>query len=111
MAADHVMALQVVTADGRFVTACSEENQDLFWAMRGGGGSTYGVVTSIIIRVHPVVFGTVSTFAFGTSSSNVSADVFWEGVRAFFENFIPYTDAGTTRTGTSTTQATQSPSA
>lgn len=38
LAADQVLSLQIVTADGRFVTASSEENQDLFWAVRGGGG-------------------------------------------------------------------------
>lgn len=94
MAADHVMALQAVTADGRFVTASPVDNTDLFWALRGGGGSTYGVVTSIIIRVHPQVPATVSTFTFGTSA-DVSKEAFWEGIRSFFGEFIAFTDAGT----------------
>lgn len=94
MAADHVMALEVVTADGRFVTASPDQNTDLFWALRGGGGGTYGIVTSVITRVHPKVPVITSEFAFGTSAT-VSADVFWEGLRAFFELFIPFTDAGT----------------
>jgi hypothetical protein len=42
MAADQLLNLEVVTADGRFVTANAKENADLFWALRGGGGSTYG---------------------------------------------------------------------
>ncbi|EAQ91882.1 hypothetical protein CHGG_00117 [Chaetomium globosum CBS 148.51] len=46
MAADHVMALEVVTADGHFITASPEENTDLYWALRGGGGSTFGVTAS-----------------------------------------------------------------
>jgi FAD/FMN-containing dehydrogenase len=41
MAADHVLALEVVTADGRFVTATPEVNSDLFWALRGGGGCKF----------------------------------------------------------------------
>ncbi|KAB5546836.1 hypothetical protein GE09DRAFT_1174765 [Coniochaeta sp. 2T2.1] len=94
MAADHVMALEVVTADGRFITASAEENADLYWALRGGGGSTFGVVTSIIIRVHPKVPVTTSVFSFRTSDK-VSADTFWEGVRTYFSLFIPFTDAGT----------------
>lgn len=94
MAADHVMALEVVTADGRFVTASPEQNPDLFWALRGGGGGTYGIVTSIIIRVHPKLPIVTSKFSFSTSAS-VSTDAFWNGLRAFFELFIPFTDAGT----------------
>jgi hypothetical protein len=39
MAADQVLAYEVVTADGRFVTASDNVNSDLFWALRGGGGS------------------------------------------------------------------------
>jgi hypothetical protein len=94
MAADHVMALEVVTADGRFITASPEENTDLYWALRGGGGSTFGVVTSLIIRVHPKVPVTVSTFSFSTSPT-VTADTFWRGMHAYFSLFIPFTDAGT----------------
>ena len=40
MAADAVLAYQVVTADGRFVTASEDTYSDLFWALRGGGGGT-----------------------------------------------------------------------
>ena len=39
MGADQILSLQVVTADGRFVTADTEENTDLFYALRGGGPS------------------------------------------------------------------------
>jgi hypothetical protein len=62
--------------------------------LRGGGGGTYGVVTSIIVRVHPKVPVVTSVFSFKTSPT-VSADTFWEGLRAFFELFIPFTDVGT----------------
>jgi hypothetical protein len=50
---DNVLSFEIVTADGALVTASGEENTDLFWALRGGGGN-FGVVTSFEYRVHPV---------------------------------------------------------
>lgn len=75
MAADHVMALEVVTADGWFVTALPQDNPDLYWAMRGGGGSTFGVITSVIVYAYPKVSVVTSKFTSGTSA-NVSTDMF-----------------------------------
>ena len=53
LAADNLVSVDVVTADGRFVTASERDNSELFWAIRGGGGS-FGAVTSFEYRVHPV---------------------------------------------------------
>jgi len=50
---DNLLAVEMVLADGRFVTANSKENTDLFWAVRGGGGN-FGVATSFEFRLHPV---------------------------------------------------------
>ncbi len=51
---DSVISLEVVTPDGVFRHASAEENSDLFWALRGGGGG-FGVVTGMEIRLYPVV--------------------------------------------------------
>jgi FAD/FMN-containing dehydrogenase len=50
---DNLLSVDLVLADGTFVVANSEENADLFWAVRGGGGN-FGIVTSFLFEAHPV---------------------------------------------------------
>ena len=53
MSIDNLVSCQIVTADGKVLTASASENEDLFWALRGGGGN-FGVVTSFEFQAHPV---------------------------------------------------------
>ncbi len=50
---DNLLSAEVVLADGRFVKANAEENADLFWALRGGGGN-FGVVTSFVFKLNKI---------------------------------------------------------
>ncbi|KAJ6445442.1 FAD-binding, type 2 [Purpureocillium lavendulum] len=53
MAADNVLEMLVVTPAGKVVAVNEDRHPDLFWAMRGGGGSTFGVVVSVTLRTYP----------------------------------------------------------
>jgi len=53
LAIDNLLSVDMVLANGSFVTANAEQNQDLFWAIRGGGGN-FGIITAFTFRLHPI---------------------------------------------------------
>ena len=72
MAAAGLLEAEVVTADGALRTANAKTNPDLFWAIKGGGGGSLGVVTKLTLRTHelPAFFGGV--FASITATSDAA---------------------------------------
>ncbi|WP_328420540.1 FAD-binding oxidoreductase [Streptomyces sp. NBC_00443] len=53
LACDNLVSVDLVTADGSFLTCTDDQHSDLMWAVRGGGGN-FGVVTSFAFRLHPI---------------------------------------------------------
>lgn len=91
MAADQVLSLDVVLPDGSFVSADENTNPDLYFALRGGGGGTFGVVTSMVIRAYPEVPITALTYSFGTG---IAEETFWSAVDIFWNYFTVWPDLG-----------------
>jgi len=77
---DNLISAEVVTADGRVRTASKDDNADLFWALRGGGGN-FGVVTSFEFQLHPVSEVYVGLFFYELDSAG--------DLLRFFRDFIP----------------------
>jgi len=67
---DNVVQMTVVTADGSHLTANEFLNSDLFWALRGGGGGTYGVLTSVSYRTHPSTPFSAAFFSANRTATN-----------------------------------------
>lgn len=83
--------MEIVTADGQFLTASENSNPELFWALRGGGGSTFGVVTSMVLKAFPKIPVTTLTFVL-TTGKDVLADQFWQTLRAVRDSWlVPFT--------------------
>lgn len=79
LSCDNLISADVVAADGRMLRASAGENEDLFWAIRGGGGN-FGVVTSFVFRLHPVSDVYVSFVLFPLESG--------EPALRFFDTFV-----------------------
>ncbi len=79
IACDAVTSAQVVLADGTVVTASAGEHPDLYWAIRGGGGGQFGVVTSFTVRPSPVttVALTNLTFAYDDAAEVLDGYTRW----------------------------------
>ena len=72
LGADQVLELDVVLSSGLIVTANACQNSDLFFALRGGGGGTYGVVISTTVKAHPNAGMVVQHLAMGALTTNTT---------------------------------------
>lgn len=87
MAADNVLEWELVTATGEHLTASPAKNPDLYWALSGGGGGTYGVVLSMTAKLYadgPIVGGSLS---FTNTEPDSPDSSFWKAVTLWFRYF------------------------
>lgn len=120
MAADSVLSMEVVLADGTFVTTDANTLPDLFWALRGGGPSkhqllgqcegrlrshelgTFGVLVSVTVKAYPDIPIALSQFSFDASARDMAAlrngdnsrSDFWAVVRSYFDVAVEHADRG-----------------
>ena len=91
LAADHVLEIEVVTPTGEIVTANECQNQDLFWAMRGGGGSTFGIITSVTVAAFPSLPHLTVTVLAGTAPNT---EAYWSSMAYLLSQFPGLSDQG-----------------
>lgn len=80
LAADQVLEWELVTPSGDYLIATPEKNEDLYWALAGGGGGTYGIVLSATVRAYPD--GPVAGGSLVVNNTNDTA--FWEAVGIWY---------------------------
>jgi hypothetical protein len=93
MGADSVLSFDAITAEGKYVTANAKENPDLYWALKGGGPSTFAVVTSITVKTYPEVPTAGTTVNINSTHTNDTA-LFAKAVHIFHNLANHYTDNG-----------------
>jgi FAD/FMN-containing dehydrogenase len=92
LALDNLAGAEVVTADARVVRASAEENPELFWAIRGGGGNV-GIVTAFEFAAHPTTDVFYGTIAFPASEAAAVLQGWAEYLRAAPEELTSFVDA------------------
>ncbi|KAI1075950.1 hypothetical protein F5B20DRAFT_343420 [Whalleya microplaca] len=92
LAADNTLSFEVITPTGQFLVASATQEQDLYWALSGGGGSTFGVVVSMTVRAHPDA--TVSGATFLISRSETNPEQIFDIIDAFHAALPAIVDSG-----------------
>ncbi|KAJ7270498.1 hypothetical protein C8J57DRAFT_1435497 [Mycena rebaudengoi] len=81
LAADQTLGFEVITTQGEFVHASPTENQDLYWALSGGGAGTYGIVWSVTVKAFQDLPVTIASINF--TSEGISQDTYWQAIDAY----------------------------
>lgn len=92
LAADQTLEWEVVTGTGQHLIANRRQNSDLYWALSGGGGGTYGVVLSMTSKAHPDTPTSAMNLTF--TSINTTQDAYYEAISTFHASLPAMVDAG-----------------
>ncbi len=92
LAADQTLEWEVIDGTGVFRTVTRDSNSDLYWALSGGGGGTYGVVWSLTAKAHPDI--PVSAVNLTFTNAGISQDTFYKAVSAYHATLPSIVDAG-----------------
>jgi FAD binding domain len=92
LAADQTLEWEVIDGTGEYHKATRTENSDLFWALSGGGGGTYGVVMSMTSKAHEDIPVSGANLTF--TSEGISQDVYYEAVSTYHATLPAIVDAG-----------------
>jgi len=92
LAVDQVLEWEVVDGRGRLLRASPTQNADLYWALAGGGGGTYGVVVSVTSKAYPDIPVIGANISF--TNTGVTQDQFFEAIETYHESLPAIVDAG-----------------
>ncbi|KAF7720046.1 FAD binding, berberine domain-containing protein [Penicillium ucsense] len=100
LSSDQVLQATVITSEGRRLVANDEQNQDIFWAVRGAGGGQFGVVTEYVLSTHPLPENVVSSAVtfWSRDDSEMMEDALWAGFAEFVSRLPDLVDSGITGT-------------
>ncbi|RKP04460.1 hypothetical protein THASP1DRAFT_21097, partial [Thamnocephalis sphaerospora] len=96
LAADQVVEMEVVTPKGELLILNECQNTDLFWAMRGGGGSTFSIMTSVTMKTHPSPTMSSIVLVIATPSNSSTAAQTFDVVAYVLSQYPSLGDQGVT---------------
>ena len=94
LAVDNMLEADIVIADGTLLTTNACTNADLFWALRGGGGGSWGVITRVVYKAHdkePNYFRYMGTFGSSDLACTIVGKKCYKEMVTTFVNFLNYT--------------------
>lgn len=95
---DNLLSVDLVTADGQFLTVSASEHSDLFWGVRGGGGN-FGVVTSLTFQLHPIDTVLAGKISYPLSQAREILRFYHEFTRSAPDELTAYVALNTTLHG------------